>query len=165
MKKKEEIFSRLIAENLKPLQGFVFKFLGDSSEVDDVIQESLLIAWNRFPQLRSEDKLIPWIYRIVANKCKDRLKVRSRENAKLKSYAAEKSSEVVEAEDDTLLDKLKEAILKLPSPHQETITIGVLANLSSEEAAKKLNCSTNTLYQRIFKAKQFLKKQLGVQNG
>ena len=52
------------------------------------------------------------------------------------------------------------AIADLPEPYRDAITFGVLSKYDGKAAAKILGISTNTLYQRIFKAKQMLKTAL-----
>ena len=61
----------------------------------------------------------------------------------------------------TLLVRLDSAIDGLQELYRETVHIAVSSGLTGEEAAKQPGCSTNTLYQRIHKAKIQLREAMG----
>lgn len=159
MKSKEEIFDTLISENLGMLRAAAYRILGNHSEVDDAVQEALLIAWNKYSRFRATSKLSSWVYRITVNHCCDRLRKQNREVKKLTAFA-ELQPQTLERDDTAQLEALRIAVSELPSMYKESILLGCLGEVSSEEAAAKLDCSVNTLYQRIHKAKQMLKKKL-----
>ena len=60
------------------------------------------------------------------------------------------------------MQRLSEAVAELPQLYRDAILIGVLSDFDSGKAAEMLGCTVNTLYQRIHKAKQLLKIQMGV---
>ena len=160
MKTKQEIFDTLISEELGVLRAAAYRLLGDPAEVDDAVQEALLTAWNKFDQFRGGAKLSTWVYRITVNQCCDRIRRKKREAEKFKAYAQESTATV--QTDNAQLDALADAITELPELYREAILIGFLSNYSSNDAADILGCTVNTLYQRIHKAKQLLKKKLEV---
>ncbi len=61
-----------------------------------------------------------------------------------------------EMQNDSMLEKLDRAIAELPELYRETVHIAILSGLTGEEAARQLGCSSNTLYQRIHKAKALI---------
>ena len=119
-----------------------------------------MTAWNKFDQFRGGAKLSTWVYRITVNQCCDRIRRRKREAEKLKAYAEEKAADT--STDHAQLDALADAIAELPELYRESILIGFLSDYSSDDAASILGCTVNTLYQRIYKAKQLLKEKLEV---
>ena len=56
--------------------------------------------------------------------------------------------------------KLEAAVAGLPELYREAVVWGCLSDLSGREAAERLGCSENTLYQRVFKAKKMLKRAM-----
>lgn len=161
METKQEIFERLISEELGVLRAAAYRLLGDPVEVDEAVQEALLTAWNKFDQFRGGAKLSSWVYRITVNQCCDRIRKRKREAEKLKAYAETEAAEAAVNRNESL-DRLAEAVAELPELYRESILIGCLSDYSSDEAATLLDCTVNTLYQRIHKAKQLLKEKLEV---
>lgn len=52
--------------------------LRDEIEAQDVVHDSVLLAWRKFGSLRDPDRFDAWFGRIVLNRCRDRLRVRGR---------------------------------------------------------------------------------------
>ena len=50
--------------------------LGNATEAEDAVQDALIIAWQRFDELREPDRFGAWLDRIVVNGCRDRLRRR-----------------------------------------------------------------------------------------
>jgi RNA polymerase sigma-70 factor (ECF subfamily) len=50
--------------------------LGNAAEAEDAVQDGLVIAWQRFDELRDPDRFEAWLDRIVVNGCRDRLRRR-----------------------------------------------------------------------------------------
>ncbi len=159
---KDQAFAMLIDNELPRLRAVAYRFLGNAHDADEVIQNALLKAWKKFSNFKNESKLSSWVYRIVINECHEIVRKRNVEDKHLKRYA-ENQHNVGNATPATLpvqLAQLRRAIASLPKLYREAITVGFLSDLSTEEAAQRLGCSPNTLYQRIYKAKALLKTQL-----
>lgn len=50
--------------------------LGNGMEAEDAVQDALVLAWQRFEDLREADRFGAWLDRIVVNGCRDRLRRR-----------------------------------------------------------------------------------------
>ena len=50
--------------------------LGNATEAEDAVQDALIVAWQRFDELREPDRFGAWLDRIVVNGCRDRLRRR-----------------------------------------------------------------------------------------
>ena len=159
MKTKQEMFDSLISEKLGMLRAAAFRLLGNAADVDEAVQDALLTAWTRFGQYNGKSEFSSWVYTITVNLCCDKLRKQKREKEKLAAYAEERESG---QQDDEPIQRLSEAVAELPQLYRDAILIGVLSDFSSDKAAEMLGCSVNTLYQRIHKAKQLLKVQMGV---
>jgi RNA polymerase sigma-70 factor, ECF subfamily len=55
-----------------------FRMLGDEDQAKDVVQETMVTVWQKLKKIRSSEGYKTWIYRIVVNKCYDRLRRRKR---------------------------------------------------------------------------------------
>ena len=158
MDEVEMRFQRLCREELSYLRGGVFRIVGNAADTDDVIQEALLRAFRRAGSFRGDAALRSWVYRIAVNCAFDLLRERKREAEAGRQYA-ETANEKDEGSEKRLAE-LEKAVSELPELYREAVVWGCLADLSGSEAASRLGCSENTLYQRVFKAKQMLKKAM-----
>ncbi|MBO4631259.1 MAG: RNA polymerase sigma factor [Lentisphaeria bacterium] len=158
MDKMEKRFQRLCCEELTYLRGGVFRIVGNADDTDDVIQEALLRAYRRADSFRSESDLRSWVYRIAVNCAFDLLRDRKRQAEAGRQYA--ETAVQKGSIDETRLAALEHAVAELPVIYREAVVWGCLSDLSGSEAAARLGCTENTLYQRVFKAKQMLKKKM-----
>ena len=149
---KDTQFTQLIDDELPKLRGIAFRILNNADDADDAVQEALFKAYMRFDSFKSKAALSSWVCRIVVNCAYDIFRKRRREAEGLKDYDPTRQTADTAA--------LEDAIADLPEIYRDAIVIGVLSGLDGKAAAQELGISTNTLYQRIFKAKQMLKNVL-----
>ncbi len=140
------------------------RILGNPEDADDAVQQALLTAWRKQNLFHGGAALSTWVMRIVINTSCDMLRQRSKQNAAICGIPVEEIEDYAQNEDDnpddSTLDRLEQMIAALPELYRESIVVGLLSGYSPDEAAAILGCSRNTLYQRIFKAKQLLKQEL-----
>ena len=160
METREQVFEQLIKEKLGMLRGTAMRILGSPADVDDAVQQALLTAWRKYAAFRGQSEFATWVTRILLNVCYDMVRDRARERDVLADYGESGAVSGDDAEQARLLDRLDEAIARLPELYRESLSLGVLSGRSPEEAAAMLGCSRNTLYQRIHKAKQLLAKSI-----
>ena len=162
MEEVEMRFLRLCREEVTYLRGGVFRIVGNEADTDDVIQEALLRAYRRAGSFRGDADLRSWVYRIAMNCAFDLLRERKRRAETNGKYAAE-PKEPKNDSDEKLFAELERAIAELPKLYRDAIVWGCLSDLPGSEAAARLGCSENTLYQRVFKAKRILKKTMSTE--
>ena len=160
METREQVFEQLIRDKLGMLRGTAMRILGSPADVDDAVQQALLAAWRKYEAFRGQAEFATWVTRILINVCYDMVRDRARERDVLADYGESGAASGDDAEEAHLLDRLDEAIARLPRLYRESLAVGVLSGRSPEEAAAMLGCSRNTLYQRIHKAKQLLAKSI-----
>ncbi len=161
MDKKHEEFNRLLDSRLGMLRAAAFRILANPDDADEAIQNALLKAWQKYGSFRSEAQLSSWVYRVTLNESFELLRQRRREKKKLTQFSSEQPAETSAPEQpDERLEKLRISIAALPGLYRDAITAGVLNELPAGDAAALLDCTVNTLYQRIHKAKQLLKNMM-----
>ena len=160
METREQVFERFIDEKLGMLRGTAMRILGDPADVEDAVQQALMIAWRRFGAFRGDSEFATWVTRILLNECYDMVRERVRERDVLAEYGESGVTPGEASDEETLLDRLDNAVARLPRLYRESLSLGVLSGKSPDEAASILGCSRNALYQRIHKAKQLLAKSI-----
>ncbi len=156
---REHCFAELLDRNLPMLRSAAFRVVGNRADADEAVQQACLAAWRQYHSFRGEAKLSSWLYRITINESYNLLRLRKREAEKARRFAANPVEPA--RKNEAALLRLEDEIGKLPVPYREAIHYGVLSGMSGVEAAERLNCTPNTLYQRIFKAKTLLRKAMG----
>jgi RNA polymerase sigma-70 factor (ECF subfamily) len=67
-------FEALVKKHEKPVFNFLFRFLGDYHDAEEVAQEVFLAAYRSISQFRGESRFSTWLYRIAINQARNRKK-------------------------------------------------------------------------------------------
>ena len=66
-----EAFAVLVHQVSNSLYAVAYRILLDNSLAEDALQNALVLAWRRLPNLRDPDRFEAWIHRILVNACYD----------------------------------------------------------------------------------------------
>ena len=62
-------FDQLVGPYRRELRAFCYRLTGSLSEAEDVVQESLVRAWNGLSDFEGRSSLRSWLYRIATHTC------------------------------------------------------------------------------------------------
>jgi RNA polymerase sigma-70 factor (TIGR02960 family) len=77
-----EAFQELIEPHRRELQVHCYRMLGSFQDAEDVLQDTLLAAWQSFGGFEGRASLRTWLYRIATNRCLNARRSASRRPAK-----------------------------------------------------------------------------------
>lgn len=69
-----EAFAVLVRRYTPMMRAYTQRMLNASADVDDIVQESFVTAWQRFGELEDPAKVKSWLMRIVSRKAVDRIR-------------------------------------------------------------------------------------------
>jgi RNA polymerase sigma-70 factor (ECF subfamily) len=140
---------------------FAYWLSRDRSVAEDVVQEAMLRAWRSRAALRDPRALRKWIFTI----CR-------REHARLYQRKRHETVDIDELpfdvqpvahETDTAeIRQLREAIFALEDADREPLVMQVLLGYTTQEIADELEVRIGTVLTRLFRARQRLRKRLGI---
>jgi RNA polymerase sigma-70 factor (ECF subfamily) len=164
----DELFSGLNER----LRGFVRRRIGDSDAADDIAQEVLLRLHRSLGDLRLEDRLDAFAYRIARNAIIDHYRAR----AAAKEFAAAPDELVAHIDGDRDRDGdadadetrsrqelarcLEPLVARLPEPYREALMLTDLGTLSQVEAARLAGLSIPGMKARVQRARAQVHKLL-----
>ena len=142
--------------HLKAMTAFAQKRIGNPSLASDVVQDALLKAVQHAPELRDDDHLVAWAYRILRNTITDALRRRGVEpdhNADLADLAVpdERAAEWC---------RCIEPLIDLLKPEYAEVLRDDLAGMSLDETAKRLGIDMGNLKVRRHRARAALRERL-----
>jgi RNA polymerase sigma factor (sigma-70 family) len=161
----DSAFDRIVEGHSTDIAVLANRLLGWPGEVEDVVQEVLLAAFVGLKKFRGECSLKTWLFTITINKCrsyryKRMLYLRFFSRAAAKASAAPSSAADGTQIDDETFGRVRRAIKALPLKYREPVVLRYLQELSTDEIARILSISKNTLQVRLSRARERLKQDL-----
>ena len=139
--------------------GYIQKRIKDPELAEDILQDSLLRAIRAAPELRDEERLIPWFYRVLQNAIVDTYRRRGVEQAHV--IVVDVPEVAAEAEDDSELCACFERLIPtLKTEYADLIHAVELGNESPDQTATRLGITANNLKVRRHRARQALRRKL-----
>ncbi len=135
-----------------PLTRAAYHLCGDREAAYDLVQETLLDAYQGIEKLREREKLGAWLYTILRRKAVSYRRQRPQELELPEELAAPDDTQTATAE------ILCEQMVKLPHAERELLAGKYLLGLSYQELAESLSVSEGTVRVRCFRAKERLRQ-------
>lgn len=136
------------------------RWLVDENQVDDVVQQTLLSAWQSPP--RDDGPLRPWLATVVRNviRGESRLRKRRARRERRAAVAELQESTADPLEFEELQESIASALLRLQEPYRTTIVRSFFYELTTEEIAKQDDVRPNTVRVRIRRGLRLLAQHL-----
>jgi len=159
-------FDLLVLKYQYKVHAIVARFIRDSEEVRDVVQEAFIKAYRALPKFRGDSQFYTWLYRIAVNTAKNYLVARSRRppSSDVDLDDAEYYSGSDELKDhsspenqlfrDQLEVAINQAIIELPEDLRTAVTLREYEGLSYEDIAAVMDCPVGTIRSRIFRGRE-----------
>jgi len=166
-------FDLLVLKYQHKVHAIVGRFVRDTDEVADVVQEAFIKAYRALPKFRGESQFYTWLYRIAVNTAKNYLVSRSRrppgsdvdiDDAEYYS-GSEYLKDLGTPENQLFRDELESVIVnsiaELPEDLRTAVTLREYEGLSYEEIAEIMECPVGTVRSRIFRARESIDAVVG----
>lgn len=158
-----EAFADLIKPHIGPLSQFARRRLQSESDAEDVVQQSMLLAFSKLRQFRREASFKTWLGSIALNEVFRSLKQQSAAHMQplaeslAGGLADPSTSPHVQCEQREKVDRLHKALTTLPEKYRLVIQLRDLRELSIAETAKSLAMSHAAVRTRHHRARKLLK--------
>jgi RNA polymerase sigma-70 factor (ECF subfamily) len=148
----------ILLENLEQFTAFVRRRIADPELAADIVQDSLLKALKSAEQLRENENVTAWFYKILRNAIIDVYRRRDVNERAIEKLTADlDTTEETETEVCRCLDGL---IPTLKPEYAELIRKVDLAENSPAQVAKELGITPNNLTVRLHRARVQLRERL-----
>ena len=152
--------ARLLVANLTPrLFSHAARVLGDRSEAEDVVQETLLRLWKIAPDWRQgEAQVSTWCYRVLVNLCTDRLRARrpSVDIDAIAEPAADLKSVVEAMTEAARSDALTKALSSLPDRQKQAVVLRHIEELGNPQIAEIMDITVEAVESLVARGKRTL---------
>lgn len=169
---------RTLLDRLAPkLFGYATRVLGDRTEAEDVVQETMLKLWKIAPDWRQgEAQVSTWAYRVMVNLCTDKLRKRQSQGQVALDAVAEPEADLKSAVDQMTdaarVDALQSALDTLPERQRQAVVLRHLEGMNNPEIAQIMDIGVEAVESLTARGKRALKaalagrkEELGFENG
>ncbi len=163
-------FDLLVKRYKDPLLNFVYRFVGEREEAEDIVQETFLRLFKNKHYYREIAKFSTWIYTIAGNLAKTELRRRKRRKllsishfmSTDKDYDIPDEDSNPERDTNTVItDKIiQQAIDKLSPKFKQVILLRDVQGFSYEEIAQIVGIPLGTVKSRVNRARLKLQEDL-----
>jgi len=168
----KKAFDVLVLKYQQKVISLVMRYVHDHHLAMDVAQEAFIKAYRGLKNFRGDSAFYTWMYRIAINTAKNHLVSQSRrlpandiDAQEAEQYSGDSAlKEYASPEREALREEIRatiiKAIKKLPEDLRTAITLREVEGLSYEEIAEAMECPIGTVRSRIFRAREFVDKEL-----
>ena len=158
-------FAEIMRRHKGWLYRFVRRYVRDSEDAYDVVQESFASAWTALARYDAERAFDIWLRRIALNKCRDRARKAAVRRVLFGTAGApETRPEIADPtagpDESTVsrqaLARLEAAIATLPAGLREPLVLTALEGLSHKEAGEVLGLNPKAVETRAYRARKQL---------
>ena len=165
----ERAYVELVNRYKDRLLNFVFQFLGDIEQAEDVVQDTMLRLYEKKHYYKEIAKFSTWLYTIARNLANTELRKKKRKKTTyLSQLSKERQFEIPAIQDDVdqsiqnefINDRIQSAISNLPEHFKVVIILRDIQELSYEEISNIVEVPLGTIKSRINRARIQLQAEL-----
>ena len=134
----KDAFAKLYELVYKDMYRFAFYTLKNQQDAEDVVSDTVADAFESIRRLRNVEAFRGWIFKILSNKCKRKLK-------EYVTKTVEMSDDLCVGQDFTEGVGIREVFAKLSDEERLIIAMQLFAGYSSREIGQILHKSDNTV--------------------
>jgi RNA polymerase sigma-70 factor (ECF subfamily) len=163
-------FDLLVRRYKDPLLNFIYRFLGDLVESEDIVQETFYRVYKNKHYYKEVAKFSTWIYTIAGNLAKTELRRRKRRRVFSihRETAGEKELDLPDLQSDpekevnTVITQkiIQKAITSLPQKFRQVIVLRDIQGFSYEEISDIIKVPLGTVKSRVNRARLKLQDDL-----
>jgi RNA polymerase sigma-70 factor, ECF subfamily len=146
------------------LRAFAMSLCGDASRADDLVQETLVKAWDNLASFQEGTNLKAWLFTILRNFFFSEHRKRRREVEDADGHLSAQLSVQPEQLGHMDFEDFRKALQKLPTDQREALILVGAEGFSYEEAAVISGCAVGTIKSRVNRARSRLSEDLGLQD-
>jgi RNA polymerase sigma-70 factor (ECF subfamily) len=162
---QSECFSALMERHVTAVRRCITSTVRNTSDVDDLVQDTFLKAWTHLCTFRFEASFRTWITRVAVNESlasyrRQRSRPFCLTSENLEAFRSDYESPAEVLARSELHSRVHAAIARLPNKYREILTLCDLEQLSAQETARRLKSSISLVKTRLFRARRMLSTAL-----
>ncbi len=160
-----ERFLELLERDYERLERFALSLTRRREDARELLAQSIAAAMESFNSLRNEQAFLAYMFSILSRTHTKTQRQQRRHIPHDPESMQELYAGGLSAEDAYDLHVLYQAIERLPENYREVFMLAEIAEMSHKDIAQQMSISLASVKVRVFRAKQLLRRMLGVTQG
>ena len=155
-------FKSDLLETIPSLRAFAVSLTQNADKADDLVQETLVKAWDKHASFQPGTNIKAWLFTILRNEFYSQMRKRGREVQDSDGIMTARLA--VHPSQHGMLDlkDFRAALEQLPEDQREAVILIGASGFSYEEAAEICGCAVGTIKSRVSRARNRLQEILGI---
>ncbi len=154
-----------LTDHLRSLRAFAISLTRNVASADDLVQETILKAWNNIDKFDPATNMQAWLFTILRNTYYSSLRKTRREVADPDGIYAAAMFEKPAHDGRLAMNDFERAFDQLSPEHREVLILVGASGYSCEEAAAMMNVAIGTVKSRASRARKRLCDLMGLAEG
>ncbi|MBN2511493.1 MAG: sigma-70 family RNA polymerase sigma factor [Sedimentisphaerales bacterium] len=145
-------FMKLYMSIQRYLYGFVLSLVANSSDADDIVQETVSVMWIKFDEFEPGTDFAAWAVSIARYRIMNYRQRMQTDKRRFSRHAVEAIDEIAASnkkKDDLRQDTLRQCMKKLSKRDQQVLYLRYEIGATLRNVAGRLGQNTNTLYSHL----------------
>ncbi len=162
----QKAFGQLIRLHQKKLYRYVYGLVGSVDQTEDIVQEAFVRAWSALKTFRADYAFYPWLSTIARNLAYTQIareeKKESLDKLTDKGYdpASVELGPLEQMLDEEGKKRFYKALMAMPTTYRSVFVLRHFENMDYVEIANYLKIPPGTVDSRLYRARQYLMKEL-----
>lgn len=143
-----------------PMLALCNRYFTNSNEAEDALQDGFIKIFQNLKTWKSEGPLGAWIRRIMVNTCLSKIKSWYSVHVENNEEAFYDRSVEPDVISDISYQEIETLINQLPPGYKTVFNLSIIEGYSYTEIASLLNVTESTCRSQLFKAKNYLARQI-----
>ncbi len=169
---KQQAFNQEMLPHLDALYNFALRLTYDSTDAEDLVQESLVKAYRFFHSYEKGTNAKAWLFRILRNSFINNYRKQSRQPQQIDYDEVSSFYETIRSEqsestdmeskmyDEMMDDELSNALDQLPEDFRTVVMLCDVEDFTYEEIANMLDVPIGTIRSRLHRGRNLLRHQI-----
>ena len=155
------VFLKLYRQDENAIFGFIMKLIPNFSVAEDIMQEALIVMWEKFDTFQEGTSFLAWAKQIARYKVINF--IRKDKNSGAVHFSEDLTDKIVEMDDEissyeTYYESMHRCVDKLKESNREIVHLRYIKNMKVKDIAKQMGLSSNALSKKMARIHYMLRK-------
>jgi RNA polymerase sigma-70 factor, ECF subfamily len=156
-----QAFAQLVDVMYQRSLRFALHMVGNREDAEEAVQDAFVRVWHNLGRFRDDARFEPWLFRILANRCRSLMEKRQR-HATVIQYGEvpERGGPVREGDDRDWTEEIYRVLATLPVEQREAFLLRHVEDMAYEDIAAVTGVGLSALRMRVKRACDVLRARL-----